>query len=109
MNWHGLMKKLFGSSSGPVGGFLEDNLTKDELLLLKHCMERLKLDYKSLFQFSDDMKVHNQMELYASDKLAPTIKDIFSDPEIGVILKAEVLLNAAPAFVKEELRNFCHS
>jgi len=109
MNWNGLVKKLFGSSAGPVGGFLEDNLTKEEMLLLKRCMERLKLDYKTLFHFCDDMKVHNQMELYASDKEAPTLKDIFSDPEIGVILKAEGLLNSASAYVKEELRNFCHS
>jgi len=104
MNWHGLMKKLFGSSAGPVEGFLEDNLTKEEMLSLKRCMERLKLDYKRLFHFRDDNKVHNQMELYASDKEASTIKDIFSDPEIGVILKAEGLLNSASAYVKEALR-----
>lgn len=109
MNWHGLVKKLFGSSGGPVEGFLEDNLTKDEMLLLKHCLERLKLEYRDLFHFSDDLKVHNQMELYASEKEAPTMKDIFSDPEIGVILKAEGLLDAAPEFVKEPLRDFCQS
>jgi len=109
MSWHGLMKKLFGSSAGPVGGFLEDNLTKEELLLLKHCMERLNLDYKSLFHFCDDIKVHNQMELYASDKGFLSIQDIFNTAEISVILKAEGLLNSASAYVKEELRNFCHS
>ncbi len=109
MDWHGLMKKLFGSSGGPVEGFLEDNLTKDEMHILKHCMEHLSLDYKDLFHFSDDLQVHNQMELIADDKQASTVSDLFSNPEMEVISKAEGLLNSGPVSVKEALRNFCQS
>jgi len=109
MNWRRLIKKIFGPYRGEAESYLLKELAEEEFLLLKHCLERLGQDYRSLFWFCEDKKVHNQMELYATGEGFTSIEKVFSKEEIGVILKAEDLLSVAPVDVREELRVFCHA
>jgi len=89
--------------------FLSKELTKEEFSTLEICLKRLKLDYKDLFWFCDDIQVHNQMELCAEDKGFSSIEEIFTKEEIAAILSAENSLDSALVSVHEELRVFCHA
>jgi len=108
MDWRALLKKILGPNCGETESYLSKKLTKEEFLLLKHCLERLGMDYNCLFSFCEDARVYNDMEICASYKGFSSSEQFFTKEEIGVILKAEGLLNAAPADVHEELRSFCH-
>ena len=89
--------------------YLSKDLTKEELSTLENCLKRLKLDYKDLFWFCDDLNVHNQMELRTEDKGLSSASGLFTEEEMRAILSAENSLNSAPVSVHEELRVFCHA
>ena len=89
--------------------YLSKHLSGEEFLILEHCLNRFDLDYRDLFWFCEDARIHNQMELCAKNKGFSSIEEVFTKEEIGVIKKAQNLLNSAPVSVGEELRVFCHA